>query len=442
MITQEGTSAASHRRALEDRGSSTSSPEHSEVTASRRPSAAILLTLLLSLNIVNYADRALIAVLAEPIRRELDLSDAQLGLLTGLSFAVVFSLAAFPIARVADRGLQRAVLTFSTLIWSIMTTLGGFATSFWQLAILRVGVALGEAGLHPSSHSLIALEVPADRRGRALSVFSLGLPVGIAVGATLAGWIADETSWRHAFFLIGPLGLLLVPAIWFLVPARSRPRNEVAQPAPLGEVATLLWRNPMLRRLALGYAASTTYGYSLSGFIGTFLIRDRGFAPVTAGSVIALVTGVLGAVGLMLGGLLYDEVARRWPARAMFPVVLALGLASVIAPIGYFASDWRLSIVMITFATLLYYFIIVPTVAAAQAVAPDNMKATASAMITMSGSLVGATVGPATCGVLSDLFTRLGVERGLSTALASLALLQLLGAAMYARAHVSGSSGA
>jgi predicted MFS family arabinose efflux permease len=169
-----------------------------------------LIIVLFMVSAFSQIDRILPFILAESIKADLHLSDTQLGLITGIAFAVVYSLASLPLARLADRGASKQVLVWCILIWSIMTGLGGLAVGFVTMAISRFGVALGEAGGTPAAHALIAGKIPELRRGRAIGVFSMGIPLGTMVGFAAGGWASDHIGWRVALFVAGGIGLLLV----------------------------------------------------------------------------------------------------------------------------------------------------------------------------------------------------------------------------------------
>ncbi len=393
----------------------------------------LLVGMLLLLNFVNYVDRSQLSILAEPIKHDLHLSDSQVGLLQGLAFAFVFSLLALPLASISDRGRHRTVLVASVAMWSIMTTLGGFAQSFWQLAAMRVGVAIGEAGLHPTSHSLISGAFTARSRGKALGIFALGLPLGVAAGSYLGGRIADGAGWRAAFQVLGPIGTLLLPFIVLIVPA-----NTLAGAAPrsqnLARAMGVLWRHRNFRILFCAYGCATVYGYGLGAFVAPFFMREHGLSAGTAGTIVGLSNGLVGGVGLFVGGFLFDQIHNRWPGRGLQPTAVALALSAVAGPAGFLVQSWTLSAVLIACSMFLYLFVIVPTVSMSQVIAPPSMRATASALITLSGSLLGATFGPLLTGLLSDGLSSSGRPHALAYALSAMALFQVLAMVLYLKA--------
>ena len=173
--------------------------------------------------VVNFVDRSILSLLLEPIKLELSLSDAQLGLLGGLAFAVFYTFLGIPIAALADRRSRGKILAVSMGIWSAMTALCGLAASFWGLLLARIGVGVGEAGASPPSHSLISDYFPIEKRATALSIYALGIPFGTMIGSYVGGWGADTIGWRNTFFLVGLPGIFVALVILFTL--REPPRG-------------------------------------------------------------------------------------------------------------------------------------------------------------------------------------------------------------------------
>src|SRR6478672_10262629 len=198
-------------------------------TTSPRRSASIVLFLLLVAYIFNYLDRQILGILAGPIIGELHLNDRQFGLLSGPPFAILYSVLGIPFAFLADRTSRSRVIAAAVAFWSAFTALCGTATSFWQFFIFRMGVGVGEAGGVAPSYALIADYFEPRRRARALANFSLGVPVGLALGTLLGAFIAQAISWRAAFFTMGVAGVLLAPVLLFAVrdPVRTRGADAV-----------------------------------------------------------------------------------------------------------------------------------------------------------------------------------------------------------------------
>lgn len=399
-------------------------------------SSVVVLLFLTLVNIVNFMDRTISLVVGEAIRRDLGLSDGQLGLLQGFAFAAVYCVVAIPLSRLSDRGFHRSVIAGSVLVWSVMTTLGGLAQSFWHLALMRIGVAAGEAGLTPASHSLISRLFTPERRGLAIGIFTLGLPLGIAAGAYLGGLIADSHGWRACFFIIGPIGLLFVPMAFAAVPKVDAAR---AQDDGLWAGTKLLFRNPAYRCLWMGAATASMFGYALATFFVPLFIRVHGMTAAQVGAIYGAINAVIGVLGIIAGGVLHDLVARRRPGRGLMPAAVALALSAPISLVGYMSSGPAAAMAAICVALLLYLLVGVPTYTLAQTIAPPELRATSSALMGFSNGLVGASGGPLVAGYLSDLLTPTFGTDSLRYSLASLAVFQLIGAWLFLRAmrHLS-----
>lgn len=389
---------------------------------------AMILAVLTVINVVNVMDRSLLSVLAEPIKREFSLSDTQLGLLAGMAFALVYGFLAIPISRIADRGLYRPVIIACLAFWSCLTTIGGLSQSFGQLALMRFGVAAGEAGLNPASHALISRLFPPTRRGGAIGVFSLGVPVGAAAGAVVAGVVAGAYGWRAAFFVIGPIGLLLLPLLLVL------PRFEVGQRArgavAWGEAFRLLADRTYLK-VWIACALASTFSFGCAAFTGPFYVRIHHLTMAQMGAAFG-VTALLGTgAGAFLGGVLFDAVRRRRPGYELYPSALALLVSAGMALAGWLVADATLSLVALTIALFCYGLTAVPAMTVAQNLAPADGRASASALMGISTGVVGSTCGPLLTGLLSDRFAAWAGHRALAYALCSLALALLGGALAY-----------
>lgn len=218
-----------------------------------KPYSWYVASVLMVVYVLSFIDRKLPFILVESIKRDLDLSDTQVGLLTGLVFSLIYATASLPLARVADRSSRPRLIAIVVAVWSLMTAVGGFATSFAQLAVARAGVAIGEAGCTPASHSLLADYFPESRRGLAISIFMMGAPIGILVGLSLGGLINDLADWRVAMWMVGAPGLLIAVLVFCTV--REPNRNRAAVLPTTGSTkatVALMWRDPVLRLIAFG----------------------------------------------------------------------------------------------------------------------------------------------------------------------------------------------
>lgn len=234
------------------------------------PRAAMMfLTAALAL---NFVDRQIVNILAEPISRELKLADWQIGLMSGLAFALLYGLAGIPFARWADRGHRPRIMALAVLLWSGFTIACGLARNFPQLLLGRVGVGIGEAGLTPAANSLIVDYVRPERRASSLALYYLGVPIGTLAGMALGGLVADAYGWRAAFFLAGVPGLLLAPCLLFVLSEPRTGKERGPDLAPIGTVATVvtLWRIRTYRLVVMATALQAAVGYGFGPFLASF----------------------------------------------------------------------------------------------------------------------------------------------------------------------------
>ena len=364
-------------------------------------SGLLFLSLLALINVVNFIDRQLPFILVSAIKADLQLSDTQIGLMAGLSFALVYSIAGLPLARLADRRSPRLVLTLSLAFWSVMTAASGLVQSFLQLILARTAVAAGEAGSTPAAHALISKLYLPKRRALGLAIFSLGVPLGSTLGLVLGGWINDLTNWRVAFFIVGLPGLVLSAIAWVFLPKLPKgPTGQAHRPYPK-ELRLLLG----LRSYVHMASASSLFAcgsYAMNVFAPAFLMRVHGLSTTKAGLVIGLAFGIGGGAGTFAGGYFADRLGRKDPRWGQW-IPMAGQLIAIPAALGTWLVDDTLTCGLLLgltyFAGLLYF---APTFATAQNLVPDNLRATASAVLLFCLTLVGSSMGPLVVGAASD----------------------------------------
>ncbi|CAN7618454.1 MFS transporter [Phenylobacterium sp. LjRoot225] len=371
----------------------------------------LLLALLVLVNVFNFIDRQLPFILISAIKADLHLTDSQIALMAGLSFAVVFSLSALPLAHIADRWSPRRVLTISLSVWSAMTALSGLAGSFFHLLIARAGVAGSEAGCTPAAHALISRTCTAERRAMALAIFSLGVPIGSMLGLVLGGWINDLANWRVAFFIVGLPGLLLALVCWFVLPELGHGTARQAPTSGFWAAVRHLFGRPAFRHMAAGSALYACGSYAMNVFASAFLIRVHHLSTAQAGLGFGLAFGVGGLVGTFAGGWLSDHLGRRdvrWRQR-----IPAIGqLLSLPTALGaWLAPDPVLAVALLTLTYVFGLLYFAPSFATAQLLATGQMRATAAAVLSFCLTLVGSSVGPLAVGWASDAWApRFGDE--------------------------------
>jgi MFS family permease len=359
-----------------------------------------VLAILLVAYVFNFLDRQILGILAQPIKADLHLSDTQFGAVGGLAFAMLYSALGIPLAFLADKTSRSGVIAASLAVWSGFTALCGTAAGFGQLFFYRLGVGVGEAGGVAPSYALIADYFPPERRARALAIFSLGIPIGLAGGTLVGAYIAHAVSWRAAFLVMGVAGLVLAPILWFVV--RDRPRERGVTDAPLRTVFPTLARKPAFWLLAFASSSSSLCGYGLALWTPSVMIRSFGLDLLTTGNFLASLLLVGGCAGVFAGGWLADRLGARdrawyaWlPAIAWLVSVPAWGL-------GLFAPSLWIAWPLLLIGNGVNILWLGPVTTAVQHLVPRAMRSTASASFLLINNLIGLGVGPLLMGRLSD----------------------------------------
>jgi len=383
-----------------------SDPDH-ELPERDRRYRWLVLVILTVVYTFNFIDRQILVILQEPIKNELGLSDAQLGILTGFSFALIYVCAGIPIAWLADRSNRRNIVAASLALWSAMTALSGLVSNYSQLILARLGVGLGEAGGSPPAHSIISDYFPPAQRGTALSFYSAGIYLGVLFGFAGGGYIAETFGWRTAFFIVGIPGVLFAAVVLLLVREPRRGRWDTAKadrPVTIAETLSVLRRLRSFWWIALGCAMTSFVAYGNGNFFPSYLIRNHGFSVADVGFALGLVSGIAGAIGTFMGGFVADRLGhsdKRW--YLWVPVagnVLALG------PMSYalLGSDAGLILLLLFPANILNSLYLGPSIAMVQSLVVPGMRAMASAILFFILNMIGLGLGPVMVGVLSDAF--------------------------------------
>lgn len=383
-------------------------------------------TVLLLINAFSQIDRILPFILAEKIKADLSLSDTQMGLLTGLAFAVCYALLSLPLARAADRGSPRLVLVSCVLIWSVMTTLGGFAASFMFLALTRFGVAFGEAGAVPAGHALIARKIEPERRGLAIGLFAMGIPLGTMAGFAAGGAIADIFGWRVVLMGAGAIGVLIGFLTVFV--AGPTPRlhvtatgNEPFLRTSLNLLSAPAFRWLFLGTIFLGFAGAPFYAFSVP-----FLIRTHDFTATEVGVFFGLLQGLMGIVGTLGGGRWFDHAVRSGSGRVLGPPAVLFLVASITTTAALFAPVGWMSIALFVPSMLSFSFMLPWGFGAAHLVAGPGRQAQASSLVMIGSGLVGPALGPLFVGMISDAASAADIPNGLALGLLIVPLASIL----------------
>ena len=375
------------------------------------------LGVLTAVYVSNYVDRQILSILLEPIKHAFSLSDTQLGFLSGISFAIFYATLGIPIAMWADRGNRRSIITLATLVFSVMTAVCGFATSFVQLALARIGVGIGEAGASPPSHSIVADLYRPHERATAMATFALGVNIGILIGFLAGGWINEFFGWRAAFLVVSVPGILL--ALLVRTTVREPPRgqsegrdHEARAAAPtLAEAVRTFLRVRSLRHIAAGAALNSFVGYGAVAWLPAFLIRSFGMSTGDVGTLLALIIGIVGGAGTFLGGYFADRLARRDVRWNVWLVAACVGGATPFAFGVFLAADAFSALVWFLVPAAVGALYLGPCLALVQGLVPLRMRTLASAVLLFVINMIGLGLGPQAVGVLSDLLApRFGEE--------------------------------
>jgi predicted MFS family arabinose efflux permease len=368
---------------------------------------AYVLAVLTAVYIFSYIDRKVLFILQEPIKLEFGLSDSQLGLLTGFTFTLFYAFFGIPIARMADKGVRRTVVALAVSTWSLMTAICGLAQSYLFLLTARIGVAIGEAGGSPPSHSMISDIFPAAQRGRAMSIYTTGVYLGVLVGFLIGGWITQYFGWRTAFLVVGLPGLLMGLLVWLTVkePERKLSSTEKAddEAPPLSEVLRSLWALRSFRYMVLGASMSAFFANSMIGWMPSFLMRSHSMPIAEVGTWLALILGLAGVVGALLGGYLGDRLGDR--DKRWYPLVpaLAMLIALPFTALTFWVDGKYLALIMYVIPVLVSGIYSGPVLAMIHTLAHPRSRAMASAIFFLVQNMIGAGLGPLVVGVASDL---------------------------------------
>jgi len=395
-----------------------------------------VLLLLMVVYIFNFIDRQILVILQESIKMELGLSDKQLGLLSGFSFAVFYVVCGIPIARLADRYNRVNIVSASLTIWSAMTALSGLAGNFLHLLAARVGVGVGEAGASPPSHSIISDYFPHEERGRALSIYSVGIYIGILVGFLAGGWINQYFGWRTAFLVVGGPGILLAVIVKLTLREPLRGQLDAGDHASMPDGNFLpdikrIWSLRSFRYAALGAGLNAFLGYGSLNFMPSFAIRLYDVPVGIVGTWLALIVGLAGGVGVYAGGFLSDHLGkldRRWPYRVAGISTMLAGL--LLVPM-LLASSQYVMWGFYTLGTLCSSMFLGPTIATAHALVGPRYRALASSLLFFVLNIIGLGLGPLTVGAVSDaLAPSIGLE-SIRWAIMTTSIAALAGGCLY-----------
>jgi predicted MFS family arabinose efflux permease len=384
---------------------------------------------------INIAARYVVTTVFEPIRLELNLSDAGAAFLTGVPLALFYVVFGIPIAWIADRTNRRNIVAASLIVWSGFTVFCGLSQSYWQLLLGRVGVGVGEAGATPPSTSIVSDYFPAERRPMALSVLALGAPIGAWLGADLAGAVAQALGWRAAFFALGAPGLLLGALVFITIREPKRGRLDAISgvgTASLLASLRFLWSQKAAFHVIMASGVCSLWGWGLVWWTPTFLMRTYSLNVGQAGAItghIHLVGGILATAGtawLMSRPYMID------PRRVIWALAAGIGCTTIPSFFAYWTQDLWVAKVMFWCYIPAIYFFIGPCMALVLNLAPSNMRSIFTAWSVLVGNVFNLIVAPQAVGIMSDWFAR---GHGADAASLRLALLVLAPTGFWATWH-------
>ena len=388
------------------------------------------LALLMLAYTLSVCDRMILSILFPDIKAEFSLSDTELGLLGGISFALFYATMGLPIARLSDQYSRKRIIIGSLVVFSIMTTLSGFAAGFISLLILRIGVGIGEAGVNPASHSIVADYFPPRNRAFAMAILMLGASLGMILGFVGGGLIAEAYGWRIAMVSVGIPGLFLAIYMsrFLREPARGAFESEAPPPPPpILTTAASMWANPAMRHLIAGSIVAGMLSYGFTQWFPTFFIRGHDLTPSQAGMLMAALFGIPGAIGGLVFGKWFDRLSHRGFQYGIWMLVLIPFVTGPFFIAGLLVDNLVTAIGLFIIPGLASNYVIGPSIAMVQTLSPVQMRAVSSAIMMLCLNLIGLGLGPLAVGLLSDLLTPSHGDKALSVALAYFALLGLWG---------------
>jgi predicted MFS family arabinose efflux permease len=354
----------------------------------------------------NFVDRQILAILLPQIRDEFATSDAYLGFLSGTAFALFYVTLGVPIAQYADRCNRRNLIAASVALWSAMTALSGLAANIWHLTAARIGVGIGEAGCSPPAHSMISDYFPPEKRSTAMGFYTLGISAGIMTAYLAGGWVAQNIGWREAFFVVGIPGLILAAIVRFTVQEPKRGASEsratgLEQPRLIEVVRFLAARRSFIH-MALAAGLSTFVGYSVIGFLPSFMVRSFNMELAELGRWLGLILGISGGAGFFFGGYFADHLGRGSHRKAFNFIALTILVSTGILAMTFLAKNSTTALLMFILPAATMNVYLAPVLAQAQSLVALRMRATTSALVLLIINVIGLAFGPLLTGMLSD----------------------------------------
>ncbi len=394
-----------------------------------------ILAVLTAVYALNVVDRTILVILQEPIKHEFNLSDTQLGLLTGFAFSAFYSISSLFIAGLADTGVRRSILAGAVAVWSLSTAACGFVGNYALLFLARAGVGVAESGSVPTSQSMIADLYSPAKRGGALGILSCGIFLGHFVGLAVGGWVGAQLGWRSTFMLLGGFGVVFALVIRMTVAEPARSESAAEDRPSLWAVLTLLARSPVFVNMAIGSALYSAM-VGVNNFMPSFMMRSHALTLGQVGLWLGLIGGVAGAVGATISGRATDRLGRRDLVRLPWIPAAMMALATPFLILGLTTGNPVIMMLAYFFPSMTVAAHIPPAITVANSLVPHQARARAAAVVFLMLNLVGASLGPLFIGLLSDLLK----PRYGAGALGIAMITVFLGAAVWSTCHLMRAS--
>nr|WP_246623875.1 MFS transporter [Sphingomonas colocasiae] len=399
----------------------------------------MVLGMLCFVYVLNFLDRQLVSILAKPIQDGLQITDSQLGRITGFYFALFYCFIAIPVGWLADRTSRVKVLSIACGLWSAATAACGMAGNYGQLVVARMAVGVGEAGGVPPSYAIISDTFPREQRGTAMGIFNLGPPLGSALGVAFGASLAAAYDWRVPFYVVGAIGVLTAVLVYMIVPEPERGRFD---PAPVssadperdesfGQAIRGFFGNRILAVAALASGAANFITYGLSNFATLFLMREKGMALEQVAIWYALAVGIGMGAGIFVSGRLIDRFGVG--NKAAYATIPALSLVLALPFfLGFVAADrWEVALILLCVPLFLNSVFLPATVTFVQGEVDPRARVISGALLLLVMNLIGLGLGPTFVGMASDFFRPYHGEHALQMGLYALAPMYLIAALLF-----------
>lgn len=417
----------------------TSTAPTGEAVYRATPGSGLVLGMLCFVYVLNFLDRQLVSILAKPIQDALQVTDSQLGRITGLYFALFYCFIAIPVGWLADRTNRVKVLSVACALWSAATAACGMVNNYGQLVAARMMVGVGEAGGVPPSYAIISDYFPRERRTTAMAIFNLGPPLGSALGVAFGAALAAAFDWRIPFLVIGAIGVVTAIAVYAIVREPPRGGQDVDVPvsapdlAGVGFTATIaqFFRNPVLLLASIASGAGNFITYGLLNFATLFLMREKGMTLNEVAIWYALVVAIGMSAGIYVSGRLVDRFSRR--SKTAYATIPAISLLLALPFfLGFaWAPSWQLALVFLSVPMFLNSFFLSATVTFVQGEVPPERRVISGALLLLVMNFIGLGLGPTFVGMASDFFRPTHGDHALQAAYYALAPMYLIGAGLF-----------